>query len=139
MTSPDWVLDTNVLISAALSRHGSPYALVQQVLTNARVVFSGPTFAELRTRLYRPKFDRYISLDMRERVLRDFSACAVWVDIDDQGHWSRDPDDDKFIATALKVPGAVLVSGDQDLLSVHPPSGLRILTPAQALSEFESD
>ena len=137
MTSPDWVVDTNVLISAALSRQGSPYALVQHVLAKARLVFSDPTFEELRTRLYRPKFDRYISLDMRERVLRDVSACAVWVEMDDPGRWSRDPDDDKFIATALKVPGAVLVSGDQDLLTVQPPAGLRILTPAQALSEFE--
>ena len=136
MTSPDWVLDTNVLISAALSRQGSPYALVQQVLAHARLVFSEPTFEELRSRIYRPKFDRYINLDMRERVLRDFSACAVWVEIDDSGHWSRDRDDDKFIATALKQPGAVLVSGDQDLLTVKAPEGLRILTPAQALSEF---
>ena len=136
MTSPDWVLDTNVLISAALSRQGSPYALVQQVLAHARLVFSESTFEELHTRLYRPKFDRYINLDMRERVLRDLSACAVWVDVDGSGHWSRDPDDDKFIATALQVPGSILVSGDQDLLTVQPPSGLRILTPAQALSEF---
>lgn len=134
--SPDWVLDTNVLISAALSRQGSPYTLVQQVLAHARVVFSEPTFEELQTRLYRPKFDRYISLDMRQRVLRDLSACAVWVRIDGHGGWSRDPDDDKFIATALKVPGAVLVSGDQDLLTAQVPDGLLILTPAQALSRF---
>lgn len=137
MTSPDWVLDTNVLISATLSRQGSPHALVQKVLANARIVFCEATFEELRTRLYRPKFDRYISLEMRERVLRDFSACAFWVEIDGQGPWSRDPDDDKFIATALQIPGSVLVSGDQDLLSIQAPSGLRILTPAQALAEFE--
>jgi putative PIN family toxin of toxin-antitoxin system len=137
VTSPDWVLDTNVLISAALSRQGSPYALVQLVLAHARLVFCDATFEELRTRLYRPKFDRYISLELRERVLRDLSACALWVDIDDQGHWSRDPDDDKFIATALQIPDAVLVSGDQDLLTVQAPAGLRILTAAQALSEFE--
>jgi putative PIN family toxin of toxin-antitoxin system len=136
VTSPDWVLDTNVLISAALSRQGSSYALVQQVLSHAHLVFSEPTFEELRTRLYRPKFDRYISLDMRERVLRDLSACAVWVRIDGHGCWSRDPDDDKFIATALQSPGTMLASGDQDLLSAQVPDGLRILTPAQALSTF---
>ena len=137
MTSPDWVLDTNVLISAALSRQGSPYALVQHVLANARIVFSEATFEELRTRLYRPKFDRYISLDMRERLLRDLSACALWVGVDDQGGWSCDPDDEKFIATALQVPGAVLVSGDSDLLTAQTPAGLRILTPAQALAQIQ--
>lgn len=139
MTSHDWVLDTNVLISAALSRQGSPYALVQHVLLHARLVFSDPTFEELRSRLYRPKFDRYISLDMRERVLRDLSACAVWVDVaPPYPGWSRDPDDDKFIATALQAPGSVLVSGDQDLLMAQAPAGLRILTPAQAWSELQA-
>ena len=134
MTSPDWVLDTSVLINAALSRQGSPHWLVQPVLANARIVFSQSTFEELRTRLYRPKFDHYINLDMRERVLRDLSACALWVEIDEEGRWSNDPDDDKFIATALQVPGAVLVSGDSDLLTATVPEGLRALTPAQALA-----
>ena len=138
MTSRDWVFDTNVLISAALSRQGSPYALVQRVLADARIVFSEPTFEELRSRLYRPKFDRYINLEMRERVLRDLSACAIWVEIDHQGSWSSDPDDDKFIATALKATGAVLVSGDSDLLTARVPADLRILTPAQALAEIRS-
>ena len=138
MTSRDWVFDTNVLISAALSRQGSPYALVQRVLADARIVFSEPTVEELRSRLYRPKFDRYINLEMRERVLRDLSACAIWVEIDHQGGWSSDPDDDKFIATALKATGAVLVSGDSDLLTARVPADLRILTPAQALAEIRS-
>ena len=137
MTSLDWVLDSNVLISAALSRQGSPHALVQHILAHGRLVFSPPTYEELRTRLYRPKFDRYIGLDMRERVLRDLSACAVWVDIDGHGRWSRDPDDDKFIDTALQVQGAVLVSGDLDLLSAQVPAGLRVLSPAQAWAEIE--
>jgi putative PIN family toxin of toxin-antitoxin system len=132
------VLDTNVLISAALSRQGSPYMLVQRVLAEARIVFSEPTFEELRSRVYRPKFDRYISLDMRERVLRDLSASAVWVEIDHQGGWSCDPDDDKFIATALQSRGAMLVSGDSDLLTARAPTGLRILTPTQALAEIHS-
>ena len=133
MKNHDWVLDTNVLISAALSRRGSPYALVQHLLENARLVFSAPTFEELRSRIYRPKFDPYISLDLRERILRDLSACAIWVEISpEQKGWSRDPDDDKFIATALQVPSAVLVSGDRDLLDAVAPAGLQILTAAQA-------
>ena len=131
------MLDTHVLISAALSRQGSPHALLQNILERERLVFSDPTFEELRTRLYRPKFDRYIDLDMRERILRDLQACSKWVVIDSSSKWSRDPDDDKFIATALGAPSAVLVSGDQDALSARRPAGLRILTPAQALGEFE--
>ena len=53
-------------------------------------------------------------------------------------HWCSDPDDDKFIATPLKATGAVLVSGDLDLLTARVPADLRILTPAQALAEIRS-
>ena len=134
MTNPEhWVVDTNVLISASLSRQGSPYQLVQHLLAHAVLVFSNETFEELTTRLHRPKFDRYISRELRERLLHDLSSSAMWVEPGPHPRWSRDPDDDKFIATALRVPGAWLVSGDQDLLTVEAPDGLRILTPAQAV------
>ena len=82
MPQTDWVLDTNVLISAALSSKGAPHALVQHILTHGRLVFSSATFEELRSRLYRPKFDIYLSLDMREALLHDFSASAKWVEPD---------------------------------------------------------
>ncbi len=130
----DWLLDTNVLISAALSSKGAPHALVQLILNNGCLVFSSATFEELRSRLYRPKFDVYLSLDMREGLLHDFSASARWVEPDIVLPFSRDPSDDVFIATAVKAGLALLVSGDKDLLEAPLPSGLQVLTPAQALS-----
>ena len=66
MPPTDWVLATNVLISAALSSKDAPHALVQHILSNGCLVFSTATFEELRSRIYRPKFDVYLSLDMRE-------------------------------------------------------------------------
>lgn len=136
MTSLKLVLDTNILISAALSTQGAPAKLVQQVLADHRVVFSQPTFDELRTRLYRPKFDRYISLEIRERLLHDFNACAHWVDIGEPSFYSRDRDDDKFIETALAAQATYLVSGDSDLLDVSAHSGLQIISAQQALKNL---
>jgi len=81
VTSLKLVIDTNVLISAALSTQGAPAKLVQCALAEHRLVFSQATFDELRTRLYRPKFDRFIALESRERLLHDFNACAHWVEI----------------------------------------------------------
>jgi putative PIN family toxin of toxin-antitoxin system len=130
----DWVLDTNVLISAALSSKGAPHALVQHILSHGCLVFSSATFEELRSRLYRPKFDIYLSLDMREGLLHDFSASAKWVEPDVVLPYSRDPSDDVFIATALKAGLRFLVSGDKDLLEAPMPEGILVLTPAQALA-----
>ena len=134
MPQTDWVLDTNALISAALSNKGAPHALVQHILSNGCLVFSSTTFEELRSRLYRPKFDIYLSLDMREGLLHDFSASAKWVEPDVVLPYSRDPSDDVFIATALKAGLDFLVSGDKDLLEAPIPQGMQALTPVQALA-----
>ena len=135
MTNPEWVIDTNVLISAALSARGAPARLVQLVLERGSLVFSQPTFDELKTRLYRPKFDRYISLELREAVLHDLSAAARWVAIGEPARYCRDRSDDMFIETALAARAGIVVSGDQDLLQAPPIRGLRILNPQQALAE----
>ena len=132
------VLDTNVLISAALSGQGAPAQLLRTVLAEHQLVFSDAMFLELRTRIHRPKFDRYISLENRQRMLHDLDACAHWVDLGLGANTPpsncRDPDDDFFIATALQAQAPLLVIGDQDLLDVPPVDGLLILAPAQALA-----
>ena len=136
MTSLKLVIDTNILISAALSSQGAPARLVRCALAQHQLVFSQATLDELRTRLYRPKFDRYISLENRQRLLHDLSACAHWVGGLPSGTspptYCRDPDDDFFIATALEAQAPLLVSGDRDLLDAAPVSGLLILAPAPA-------
>ncbi len=133
MTSLKLVIDTNIFISAALSSKGAPARLIQEVLAHHCVVFSQPTFDELRTRLYRPKFDRYISLELRESLLHDLNASAHWVDIGEPAVYCRDRDDDKFIETALKAQAHYLVSGDSDLLEATPPSTLQIISAQHAL------
>ncbi len=136
MTILKLVIDTNVLISAALSGQGAPATVLRMALAHHHLVFSQPTFDELRTRLYRPKFDRYISLENRTRLLHDFSASADWVECAEPGHYCRDRDDDKFIETALAAKAAFLISGDKDLLEAAAPEGLQIITAVQALERL---
>ena len=138
MTSLKLVIDTNILISAALSSQGAPARLVRYALAQHRLVFSQPTFDELRSRIYRPKFDRYISLESRERLLHDFNACAHWVDIGEPAVYCRDRDDDKFIETALVAQAPYLVSGDSDLLQVAGFDALKIISAQQALDVLGS-
>lgn len=134
------VIDTNVLISAALSAQSPPQQVVFHVLAHRQLVFSSATFAELETRLWRPKFDRYISPEARRSLLHDLKAVAIWEELPAEPltTYSRDPDDDKFIHTALTGQAAWLVSGDKDLLDVPFIDGLRILSPAQALDEWNA-
>jgi putative PIN family toxin of toxin-antitoxin system len=134
VTSLKLVIDTNIIISAALSSQGAPARLMRQALAEHRLVFSQSTFDELRTRLYRPKFDRYISLESRERLLHDLNACAHWVDIGECAVYCRDREDDKFIETALKAQAHYLISGDNDLLQAQPLPTFKIISAQQALA-----
>ena len=70
------VIDTNVWISAALSRHGAPARFVRQALERQVPIFSTATFAEFQQRLWRPKFDPYLSIELRNRILHDASLGA---------------------------------------------------------------
>jgi putative PIN family toxin of toxin-antitoxin system len=113
------VIDTNVLISAALSPDGAPATLLARVLIDHRLVFTSATFAELESRLWKPKFDRYINLEERKAVLHDISAAAVWVDVPKSladTAYRRDADDDMFIHAAIAADATLLITGDQDLL-----------------------
>lgn len=127
------VVDTNVLISAALLPQSVPALLLHHLLAHARLVFSAATFSELETRLWKPKFDRYLTLDARRRLLVDLGAVADWVTPTEQTRFSRDGDDDAIIQAALAADAEWLVSGDDDLLVLDQVRSVRILTPRAAL------
>lgn len=133
------VVDTNVLLSAALVPGGVPAMLVDRLLDVGRLVFSPTTFAELEGRIWLPKFDRYLTIKHRRHILQQAHAAAVWIDISAelaQRVFSRDPNDDAFIHAALAAGAPCLITGDADLLCLDPLGELRILTPRQALDEL---
>lgn len=133
------VVNTNVLLSAALSPGGAPALLLDHLLQTTRLVYSEATYAELESRIWKPKFDRYLSLEIRRRLLREVSAAAVWVEVSAQisaRAYSRDPQDDAFIHAAMAAGATRLITGDEDLLILHPLEGLHILTPRAALTEL---
>lgn len=146
MTPPAFrvVIDSNVWISGMLTRTGAPAQVTRQVLRHGWPVFSADTFAELRERLWRPKFDRYVTIEQRQSLLGDLESVALWVEVPPaiaRQPFCRDGTDDKFIHAALAAGAGWLISGDQDLLVLAErllPLGLRIVSPAEvlALPEF---
>jgi uncharacterized protein len=133
------VVDTNVLLSAALAPNGCPAKLVDRLL-EGRLVFTQVTFAELESRIWKPKFDRYLPIERRQRLLRDFNASALWVDVPPTiagRTFSRDVTDDAFVHAAIAAGVSRLISGDDDLLCLHPLEKLHILAPRTALDELD--
>ncbi len=135
MTVDRLVLDSNVLISAAMSPAGAPARLFDR-LREQRVIllFSDPTLTEIRSRLLRPRFDRYVSHASRVRFLAELDAVCEQVGITGAIMGCRDRDDDKILETALNGQAQLIVSGDQDLLVMNPWREIPVLDPRRALS-----
>jgi len=126
------VLDTNILISTILTQ-GKPFQVLHWVLEHGVLIFSDATFDELAVRIQRPKFDRYVSQKRRSEVLADLEAVAEWTAISGALHACRDPDDDKFLETAMAAQADGIVTGDADLLALCPFERLQIMTAAAFL------
>jgi putative PIN family toxin of toxin-antitoxin system len=134
------VIDTNVWISGLISSAGAPAQVTRRVIRSGQPVFSEATFDELKDRLWRPKFDRYISMDHRHALLADLDAAARWVKVPPEiaaRALCRDANDNKFLHAALAAQPAWLVTGDKDLLVLAQamvPANVTILSPAEALA-----
>lgn len=134
------VLDTNVLISAALSTSGVPRVVLDLVRArNGVLLFSRESFSELQSRILRPKFDPYVEREDRLVFLAQLRAVAEHVSIAGAKLGCRDPGDDMILETALMGEADCLVTGDHDLLEMSSFSGIPIVTPTELLSLATAD
>ena len=70
------VLDTSVLISAALQPQGKPAATLKFSFEHSSLIFSKETFAEIASRLMRAKFDKAVTPgDERSTKLTRDAKC----------------------------------------------------------------
>src|SRR5579863_2355484 len=127
------VADSNALVSRLLLPSSVPGRAVRKAVDNGVLLVSDATMNELADVLARPKFDRYISLEDRQQFLRLLGRLAEFVPIVYPVRECRDPKDDKFLEAALNGKAGLILTGDADLLALHPWQGIAILPPAQYL------
>lgn len=130
------VIDTNMLLAGLLWR-GPPNALLEQVRSGELAFISSPELlSELAEVLTRPKSDEIVSRSnsSREQMLLQVRMLAEVIDPPPLAKpMYRDPDDDAVLALALAAQVNLIVSGDEDLLSLISFEGIPILNPAMAL------
>ena len=133
MTRERIVVDTNVFISGLLSSTSHPARVVERIIEHCQLLGSTDTLRELIETLLLPKFDRYVSRPRREALLDRLTPSVEIVEIVQHVRACRDPKDDKFLELAVNGEANVIVTGDDDLLSLHPFRGIDILPPAAYL------
>lgn len=130
------VVDTNVLVSAFLWE-GTPGRLIE--LAGEKVVrlyTSRGLLEELAATLNKKKLVKPVAATglTAAQMLANYRRLATLVtarQLTDQV--SRDADDDQVLACALAARADLIVSGDDDLLTLKDFQGIPIVSPAEAL------
>jgi putative PIN family toxin of toxin-antitoxin system len=126
------VVDTNVIVSAAIKAGSPPYDVLRWIIANDNFLKSEAVEREALLVLQRPRLAAITRPDFRP-LLRMLFALAQSVDIKEKIAACRDPDDDKFLELAVNGGADVIISGDADLLALHPFRGIPVETPAAFL------
>lgn len=132
-----YVFDTNVLISALLFENSKPAQAFQYALENGAVLLSLDLLEELNEVLGRERFNRYLTTEEREEFLEALIERAVLVEITESVRECRDPKDDKLLELALSGGAKYIISGDRDLLILHPFRDVLVLTADEFLETME--
>jgi len=123
------VVDTNVFVSAAIEDQSLPAVAVHLLDQRGVLLKSLATERQLFEVPARPYLVPLISPVCHVWFKRLFAAAEV-VQITEQIVACRDPTDDKFLELAVNGQADLIVSGDADLLALHPFRTIPIIPPA---------
>jgi uncharacterized protein len=132
-TSKRFVLDTNTIVSALLVGNSLPRQALDYAFDHGSVLVSTPTLAELADVLSRTRFDRYVTLERRLQFLAAYTQNTALISITEIITDCRDPKDNKFLEVAVCGSADVIITGDRDLLDLHPYRGIMIMAPRNVL------
>lgn len=127
------VIDTGVLVSAAIRPESIPALAVEKAWLQFDVCASEETWAELQTVLMRSKFDRYVTPELRQAFLQGFRRRAVSIAVTEAVVDCADPKDNKFLSLAAAADAELILASDSHLTTMHPWRDIPIIPPAAFL------
>ena len=130
------VVDTNALVSSTAGPRGRLGRLLDYLESGAyNLLYSDDLLAELREVLDRPRVRRGSRIQdedvdallelIRRRGVRVVPSRIITI--------CRDPDDNHVLEVAVEGGADVIVTGDDDLLVLHPFKGIPIVRPVDFL------
>ena len=131
-----FVFDTNALISAHLLDKSESRKAYNKAIDKGVLIYSDASFDEFAKTFLRSKFEKYLPFDKRMLAVREFQSRAALIDVGISITDCRDPKDNKFLELAISVNASCIISGDKDLLILHPFRGIPILNATDFLKEF---
>jgi putative PIN family toxin of toxin-antitoxin system len=127
------VLDTNVLIAAFIAR-GACTDVFERVINEHELILS-PFILEEFERVMTRKLGLHGDRVLRAvKLLRRMGCVVKPVPLDSPA--CRDPDDDQILALTREDDVRILVTGDDDLLTIGAFEGVPIVSPREFLTRM---
>lgn len=138
------VIDTNILVSALLSKKGAPAKILDAwrerkflvITSEAAILEVERVLGEMQS------MGKYvISSDdvMAILTLLRKDALLVSGELDTRGTIPQDPDDEKFLSIALEGEAKIIISGDGHLLNLATYQDIMIQTARQFLDSLQTE
>ena len=132
-------LDANVIVSAVLSAQGKSRQAFDLAIETGIVLMSDAVFEEITEVLLRPKFDKYTNPIKRATFLDELLGIVEFVEVTMQIDECRDIKDNKYLELAVSGGANLILTGDEDLLVLHPFRQISILKIQTFLLSIERD
>jgi len=116
------------LVLHSLFINSKPRQALDKIQMTGILLMSPSIFTELTEVLFRPKFDRYLSIERRENFLDLLLDNILWIEPTESITICRDSKDNKYLELAVEGLAESLITGDEDLLVLHPFQQIQILT-----------
>lgn len=128
------VIDTNLWISFLLTRE---LAKLDMLLSEHRTILllSQELLEEIVEVAGRPKFRKYFDLSDLTDLLVNLKLKAEFIQVISQINSCRDDKDNFLLSLAVDGAATHLITGDKDLLHLHPFGEVKILTLTEYLSD----
>ena len=132
------VLDTNILISALITRDTPPDRLYRAWLRgDIELVTSDAQIAEVAAVLARPRICRLVDADQASAILESIATRALILDSLPVVYISPDPADNPILATAIAGRVDLIVSGDKKhVLMLGEVEGIPVVTAREAVARL---
>lgn len=130
------VLDTNILISALISKKATPHILYQAWWEYKlySLITSTHQISEFERVVQYPKLQRFLKQDEVQTMISGLYDFAIIVKEIAHVNYSSDPDDNLILGTAIAGEANMLVTGDKkDLLNLKKINNIAILTAKDAV------
>ena len=102
-----------------------------------KLAFSNATMNELVEVLFRKKFDKYfLNNEEKLNAIQCNSLNTVFFSPAESITDCRDPKDNKFLELAVIAKASCIITGDKDLLELHPFRKIPILNATDFLNNF---